>query len=150
MSLLGFAVGLVILIIIGIIAYIAYKCHGQNLILCILGMLFGHPWTDCNKFGPSGVPTSCPVGSEFYGSACYKNPDPTRFVRTAVCTVWDNNYSHLWTDCEKFGISGTVGSKTGPGCPPNTDLWGGLCYKKCPDKYKRTAICTCSIPGLLL
>lgn len=117
--------------------------------------------TDCGKYGQSVPPNTCPPGTEFYGGACYKHPDlssnnwagvriGTNYTRTAACSITVPGGPPVWTDCGLFGMAdnGAVGEANGPTCPPDADLWGGLCYRgKCPPGWTRTASCTCAKGG---
>jgi len=46
---------------------------------------------------------------------------------------------HLITDCKKY----SHGQPIIQDCGSKHELWGGVCYEKCPQGYKRTGICNC-------
>lgn len=97
------------------------------------------------KYANSILPSdSCPAGTEWYGSGCYK-ACPANYHRTAVCTCVRNNapwwdFSAIWTDCGAFGYA-SFPQKT---CPADREYYAGLCYSRCPAGSVRTAISTCS------
>lgn len=97
------------------------------------------------KYANSVLPSdSCPAGTEWYGSGCYK-ACPSGWYRTAACTCRRNNsywwdLTALWTDCSRFGYS-SYPTKT---CSADREYYAGLCYSRCPSGSVRAAVSTCT------
>lgn len=144
-------IGIIVLIIIGGLIYVGIKgvdCL-KNPIKCLTGATI---ITDCGKFGNS-KPLGDPAGpfcnypnTELYAGLCYGKCPPGN-KRTSFCTCSDLD---IQTDANKYGDGRPIGDPLGPNCAdPNTELYAGLCYKKCPIGSTRTAACTCQTGSIV-
>jgi phospholipase C len=66
--------------------------------------------------------------------------------RTAICSCKTNgthalDITAVHTSCSKY--NGGVGTLPNRVCPAGHEMYGGLCYEKCPADSKRTAVSTC-------
>jgi len=128
--------------IAGMVAYKGSQCLRDPL-SCVVG---GKVDTNCDTYGdaqPIGAtdgPQCADPNTELYAGGCYKKCS-AGLHRTAVCTCSD---IEITTDCGQYGDPKPLGDVDGPQCDPSQgEYYAGLCYRKCPPGYDRTAACTC-------
>jgi len=170
-SVVGTLIGIIILAVIGVIAYYGYQIYES------------FPSTNCFKYARESAAIGtengpgCAAGDAQYGGVCYvDNWTQGGGKKTAVCTVDWGSYGGVVTNCsigiqnlnigDECPMLGTGYHKTATctcqlrgvvtaskycinrgiakTCKQGWDYYGGVCYADaCPDGYKRTAVCTC-------
>jgi hypothetical protein len=106
--------------------------------------------TSCAEFGdprglkdPENLGPKCTPEEDYFGGFCYSQKCPMDQSRTAACTC--DNFGTI-VNCDLFGDGRGIldGDGLGPVCEDDEDWHAGLCYKdKCPEGFRRSAICTC-------
>ena len=92
-----------------------------------------------------GTAMTCATGQEYDAGLCYT---PCRAGYKAVGPVCWPVCSGETTDtgvaCAKKSYGRGAGTAVVASCPSDRQLWGGLCYTKCPSGGTRTASATCN------
>lgn len=108
--------------------------------------------TNCDAYGIKAWPVyECLAGTENYGGRCYK-ACPSGKRHTAVCTCAKLSSffgvpidTEIETNCDAYGPASSPTPTAS--CESHHELYGGLCYGRCPDGTRRTAACTCEDPN---